>query len=187
MDGESQKFGSDMSPHLPLLYLLGREADGHVVETGVGGGWSTIALLLACHDRGKILNSYDIWEAVRDMASRAFKYAGIGPDDPRRGSWRLTITKGCNGAADFADGSVGLLFIDSNHRYEFVKEELAAWLPKMDKRGIICGHDYYPATEEERSTYGVARAVDELVFANPDRFRLQVSPYSWGFYILWPK
>ncbi len=59
-------------------------------------------------------------------------------------------------AKRFEDGSVFFVFIDADHRYEAVKDDIAAWLPKIRPGGIIAGHDYY-ATDWP----GVAQAVDE--------------------------
>lgn len=46
------------------------------------------------------------------------------------------------------------VFIDADHSYESVKEDIALWMDVMHPEGILCGHDYlcYP---------GVARAVNE--------------------------
>lgn len=42
----------------------------------------------------------------------------------------------------FADQSSEIIFIDACHEYEFVKEDIAAWLPKVKSGGILAGHDY---------------------------------------------
>lgn len=190
MGGESQNYGSTISPHLPVLFLLARDMapHGEIVEIGVGGGWSTIALMLAAYERGQTLTSYDIWEGCKEASSRSFEKVGLMQDDPRRASWKLKIGMGQNGVEDFADQSVALLFLDGNHGYPFVKRELDVWHKKMHPKGIICGHDYLPERVTEKEEYGVCRAVDEFVFKdNPGKYRMQISPYSWGLYILWPK
>jgi predicted O-methyltransferase YrrM len=40
-----------------------------------------------------------------------------------------------------ADGSFDLVFIDADHSYRAVKEDVAAWRSKVRAGGIICGHD----------------------------------------------
>jgi len=42
----------------------------------------------------------------------------------------------------FADGSLHCVFIDANHKYECVKEDIQAWLPKIKPGGMLSGHDY---------------------------------------------
>ena len=61
-------------------------------------------------------------------------------------------------ADQFKDASVDFLFIDANHSYESVIQDIIQWLPKIRKGGIISGHDYYAAE-------GVQRAVKET-FSN---------------------
>ena len=58
------------------------------------------------------------------------------------------------GASLYKDESIDFVFIDANHVYEAVREDLKAWYPKVKSGGIIAGHDYY-------NDYGVKRAVDE--------------------------
>lgn len=41
----------------------------------------------------------------------------------------------------FPDKSLDLVFIDGNHGYSYVKQDVLAWLPKIKLGGIICGHD----------------------------------------------
>jgi len=42
----------------------------------------------------------------------------------------------------FEDESLDFVFIDANHAYDFVKEDIELWLPKLKKGGIFSGHDY---------------------------------------------
>jgi hypothetical protein len=41
-----------------------------------------------------------------------------------------------------ADNSLDWIFIDANHSYDYVKEDLELWWPKLKKGGLFSGHDY---------------------------------------------
>jgi predicted O-methyltransferase YrrM len=49
-----------------------------------------------------------------------------------------------------------IVYIDASHEYEFVKQDILTWLPKVKPGGIICGDDYV------RGWDGVIQAVDEI-------------------------
>ena len=62
----------------------------------------------------------------------------------------------------FEDNSLDLVFIDADHKYESVKNDINAWIPKIRKRGIICGHDYGGSDNGGLGMHpGVKQAVDE--------------------------
>lgn len=63
----------------------------------------------------------------------------------------------------FDDETFDFIYIDADHSYEAVRDDIAAWWPKVKQKGILGGHDYKIA--KSRSTqieYGVIRAVDEF-------------------------
>ncbi len=62
------------------------------------------------------------------------------------------------------DGSLDAVYIDANHRLEFVIADLAAWVPKVRPGGIIAGHDYRRDDEHHR-LYHVREAVHAWVSA----------------------
>lgn len=39
-----------------------------------------------------------------------------------------------------------MVFIDGDHSYEAVRHDLAVWVPKVSKGGLICGHDVNQAS-----------------------------------------
>lgn len=46
-------------------------------------------------------------------------------------------------AATIPDRSLDFVYIDSNHAFQFVMEDLHAWAPKVRSGGIVSGHDYH--------------------------------------------
>lgn len=44
--------------------------------------------------------------------------------------------------ADFEDESLDFVYIDANHEFKYVVEDIYEWSKKVKKGGIISGHDY---------------------------------------------
>jgi hypothetical protein len=57
----------------------------------------------------------------------------------------------------FADGWFDLVFLDADHRYRAVRDDLKAWIPKVWSGGIVACHDY-----DSEQFPGVTKAVREL-------------------------
>lgn len=71
----------------------------------------------------------------------------------------------------FGNESFDFIFIDGDHRYDFVSKDIALYYPKLKKGGIVCGHDYEGGgyNEEyinqdfvENKHHGVVKAVNEF-------------------------
>lgn len=45
-------------------------------------------------------------------------------------------------AHDVPDGSLDLVYVDGNHVYDAVLEDLTLWAPKVRSGGLVSGHDY---------------------------------------------
>lgn len=56
----------------------------------------------------------------------------------------------------FSDESVGIVYIDALHEYEDVKKDIELWYPKIQRGGIISGHDFNAVLP------GVIKAVEEF-------------------------
>lgn len=70
------------------------------------------------------------------------------------------------------DGSLDFIFIDANHSYEGVAQDLRDWVPKVKLGGIISGHDY-TTLAHRRYKRGVRWAVDEFIATSGYKFRLR--------------
>lgn len=55
---------------------------------------------------------------------------------------------------------IDFAFIDANHMYEQVREDIDAWWPLIRQNGILAGHDYNGRGDRVLG-WGVKRAVDE--------------------------
>ena len=62
--------------------------------------------------------------------------------------------------------SIDFIYIDGNHSYNAVKDDLEQWYEKVKKGGIIMGDDYhiYDIENVFGFTFGVKKAVDEFCF-----------------------
>jgi hypothetical protein len=58
----------------------------------------------------------------------------------------------------FEDLSLDTVYIDGNHNYKPVREDILRWLPKVKLGGFICGHDY-----NSKHFPGVRKAVNETL------------------------
>jgi len=58
----------------------------------------------------------------------------------------------------YDDYSLDFVFIDAQHDYDSVKEDILAWKDKVKKGGLLAGHDFNPEGD-----YGVGKAVRELL------------------------
>lgn len=44
---------------------------------------------------------------------------------------------------DFKDKSLDFVYIDANHEFKYIAEDLAEWSKKVRSGGIVSGHDYF--------------------------------------------
>lgn len=67
-------------------------------------------------------------------------------------------------------------FVDGDHRYEAVAQDIASWWPRIEAGGILCGHDIdHP--RDRRGVWGVRRAVEE--FAAREQVQFQQEGTVW--------
>lgn len=130
-------------------------ASGSVVEIGSWKGRSTHALLTGCP--GTVW-AVDTWSGspgednmLHEAASKDV-YKEFMENVGSRPNLKVIRDESVHAAKSFADGSVGMVFIDGDHRYEAVLADIDAW--KRVARRLICGHDF--------TKPGVRRAVLEL-------------------------
>ncbi len=157
---------------LDLLKLIPKR--GSVLEVGVFDAVFTAQMCQARPDL-KIVG-VDSWEGQfklnRDMAMSV-----------NEGKALLITAKSVDFAAQVANYSFDMVYIDGAHDYKSVKADLEAWYPKVKNGGIFAGHDYMTILEDRPiwGPIGVEKAVNEFVEAG--KFKLNVIsgeyPPSW--------
>ena len=55
---------------------------------------------------------------------------------------RFILQSSVEAANIFPDGHFDFVYIDAEHTYKAVKEDVKAWLPKVKFNGVIAGHDF---------------------------------------------
>ena len=81
------------------------------------------------------------------------------------------------------DDSLDFCYIDANHSYEAVRDDLNAWYPKVKRGGILCGDDYTPSPEMKFGNglvYGVTRAVNEFALQHQKNVSIDWTAW-WSF------
>jgi len=103
---------------------------------------------------GSLGRSQAYMDAIYRSVVRRFRAAiKSGAIEVHRGS----SAKCC---AQFSDDYFDWVYIDGNHQYDFVKQDLEMYLPKVKRHGLIAGDDYgTPGWWQD----GVTQAVDEAV------------------------
>lgn len=115
-----------------LLHHLNLVGDG--VEVGVNVGW--FSALVRSRWNGRKLYCVDIWEipGMMEAAQRTIGACGR--------PFELIKDTSVNAATRFADESLDWAFLDADHSYPSLNQDLPAWYPKVKPGGVLCGHDY---------------------------------------------
>jgi len=138
-----------------------------IVEVGSWKGMSTGVLAKAVADYNGQVFAVDHWRGNEgtwnyDIAKAYDVYCLFRENMILLGLWDIIhplVMDSQTASQIFADGILDLVFIDADHRYEYIKRDIAAWLPKLKEGGILSGHDcegYYSEYPEE-----VRRMIDE--------------------------
>lgn len=127
------------------------------VEVGVYKGGYSIDLCKANPELK--LYCVDIWgindrsQRQRDLHIKIYNYA-----KRKLSAFNTVITRdlSMNAVKQFDDNSLDFVYIDANHSYSEVSQDIPAWAEKVRLGGIVSGHDY--------DWVDVKKAVDEYVF-----------------------
>jgi len=138
---------------------------GHIVEVGAWKGASKSYLAVEAQHKKLRIDVVDAWSGsdehkdMSDIKENSLFGTFIDNLRPVINLINPIRTDSVSASKMYADESLDAVFIDADHRYESVKADILAWMPKVKNGGILAGHDYIL----EHS--GVIRAVDKLVEA----------------------
>ena len=116
-------------------------------EIGVRKGSNLFRLLRA---KPELMVAVDIWKDDGDIGHNDIGFAQVELD--RQYASILDATKkypalqvlrmySHEAAALFADGLFDYVYLDADHTYKAVKQDIAAWYPKVRSGGLLAGHD----------------------------------------------
>lgn len=150
------------------LNWLGLAGEG--VEIGVFRGEYSRDILRAW--KGTRLTSVDPWKEF--PASEYVDSCNLSQEEHERNlaatrhllapfqeRSRILRTTSDEAAREFANRSLDFVYLDAQHHYEAVRNDIATWLPKLKKGGVLGGHDYLDGRLPS-GEYGVKRAVTEF-------------------------
>ena len=134
--------------------------DAKIVEVDVRYGNFTVFLskLVDKYNKNISIIGIDLWEkydnygGINDnsyimMTNLLSKYKNI----------KLIQMDSTESADLFEDNEIDIVIIDGDHRYDKVKSDINAWLPKLKNNGIMYCHDY------NCKNFNVARVVNEII------------------------
>jgi predicted O-methyltransferase YrrM len=146
-------FGEASREALAQLLTLVDDLDGDIIEVGSWQGRSTVALANAAHPA--VVHAVDTWEGSPGEVSHALAakrdvfrefQANIAADTKgnvvvHRMGWREFF-------ADY-DGKARLVFIDAEHSYREVHDNVVAARRHIVPGGIVCGDDnHHPPVQQ---------------------------------------
>lgn len=118
-----------------------------------------------------VLHCVDAWSAVPEYGEQYDHESNYQETCDRlkeyEGRYLIFRQTSLDAAQQVQDGALDFVYLDANHAYEAVRDDLNAWYPKVRKGGILAGDDYGIAPEQwvdfghGRVRFGVKRAVDE--------------------------
>lgn len=154
------------------------------VEVGVCEGYFSYYLLK--HSKLKLLYSIDPWVDSHGEQNYQNAKSMLDPFISRSVISRLpsmaavrspVFHNSTNGSFPNPD----FVYIDANHRYKYVRDDIAAWWNVLSPGGMLSGHDYI-----KTRGCGVIQAVDDFVAR--ERLELRVTnEYLASWYVQKPK
>jgi hypothetical protein len=80
-------------------------------------------------------------EKVNDKQNKNFQYAKktLAPYP----NCKIIRKTSMDAVKDFKDGSLDFIYIDGDHRFRYIAEDISEWEKKVRSGGAVSGHDYF--------------------------------------------
>lgn len=155
---------SRRTKNIVLSELIKSEGFRKVAEIGVDKGRLSYRLLKSCGDnlseywaidQWGLLPEYNQMEASLEEWQKRYKRVAFLM--LRFPQLRVLRVKSAEASRWFPKEYFDLIFIDADHSYKSVRQDIKCWLPRVRKGGIISGHDY-----KHKRFPGCPQAVNEI-------------------------
>lgn len=143
-----------------------------VAEIGVEQGKFSRVICKA-NPNGKLfaVDAWTTYKGYRDYLNREFIVEVEKIARQSLAKYNVQFVKGfsMDVVGQFKDESLDAVYIDANHEYKWVLEDITEWSKKVKSGGIVSGHDYYRSTISlKRVRCEVPDAVHEYLETHPD-------------------
>jgi hypothetical protein len=140
-------------------------ANGICVEVGTWEGGFTSSILsksnvtkVFCVDPYKHFTNNEYPDGMNDLTQKRFDDLFKSVSDRLTSKFASKVEfirdLSVNGSTKFDDNSLDFVYIDGNHDYKYVIEDLKAWYPKVKVGGYLCGDDVYSNNLDEHDVDG---------------------------------
>jgi hypothetical protein len=165
------KVASNRPAIIYILQKLGQHLTGAEIGVYKGDNAEFILSLL----KPTMLYLVDPWNNFLDTDSNEIigeiQYIQTQERLKMYGNKRLIKKTSLEASKLFNNEELDFVYIDGDHNYRQVKQDLGLWYSKVKKGGILSGHDYHETME------GVVLAVNEFVGEN--KLDLMHSSTDW--------
>ena len=171
-----------------LLDLITKNDYRSYVEIGLGHGITLKHLLSNIEDKYFVFYGIDPFERYEGLHRKGLKHSESSFENNKIETLEASSDDrfvfyneySHDAVGRFELGSVDLVFIDGNHTFKYVKQDIEDWYPIVSKGGILAGHDYYPSGRTHHYRQ-VGKAVEQFCKKNEIEL-LTARDHVWYFY-----
>jgi len=141
-------------------------------------------LKMYCIDKWVCYLSYKDYEH-----NKLKKYGSIAKNRLKNYNCKIIEKWSMDAVKEFKDESLDFVFIDGNHSFQYVTNDIAEWSKKVHKGGIISGHDMLMAKRDDVIIHveAVVKAWTLSYSIHPWFICKDIEPYMRGISWMWVK